>query len=164
MGVLHVPVLQLPRFPLQAVLSLIATQAPADDEQVLQTPQAAPLLFQVPVLSHSCGWVPLQVFAPGEQEPVQVAVAAVQTNWQAVPLFCHAPFESQSCGCNPLHCFAPGVHTPVHVPVAAAQTNEQAEPLLCQAPVASHFCGCRPLHLTAPGVQVPLQTPAPLQT
>jgi hypothetical protein len=89
--------------PVQSVLaqqlgSGLWTQDPLAIAHIMQPPHAAPAFCQAPLASHICGCDPLQVFAPGEQTPMQVPLSVLQTNWQAVPLFCQAPLASQVCG------------------------------------------------------------------
>jgi hypothetical protein len=55
------------------------TQLPVVGAQTLQVPHAAPAFCQAPFVSHDCGWLPLQVFEPGEQTPVHTPLAVLQT-------------------------------------------------------------------------------------
>lgn len=55
---------------------------------------APPLFCQAPLESQVCGCAPLQVFAPGIHEPVQVPLVLLQTFLHVDPLFCQVPLES----------------------------------------------------------------------
>jgi hypothetical protein len=85
------PVVQA--LPSLQVPPVVGAQVPVTIAHVVQAPHAEPAFCQAPLESHSCGWAPLQVFAPGIQTPVQLP--PLQTFAQAEPVSFQVPVASQ---------------------------------------------------------------------
>jgi len=66
--------------------------------QVVHAAHAAPTFCHAPLESHVCGCGPLHCLVVGEHTPVQVPLAAAQTNLHAAPSSAHWPVRSQVCG------------------------------------------------------------------
>jgi hypothetical protein len=131
--------------PLQS--RLFGMQAPPHMPMLQTFAHNMPLLVQWPVVSQSCGWLPLHRVAPGRHsQPVDPTHAPVQT----APLDTHCAVVLQVCGVLPLkQRELPGVHSPPHEPLL--QRNGHAVPL-AQLPLLLQVCGVRPLHRVAPGL------------
>ena len=117
--------------PLQS--RLFGMQAPPHMPMLQTLAQTMPLLAQWPVVSQSCGWLPLQRVAPGRHSQ---DVEPTQTPVQTAPLDAHCPLVLHACGVLPLkQRELPGVHSPPHDPLL--QRKGHAVPL-AQLPLLLH--------------------------